>query len=275
VLRVTDDAARRLVLDQLARGARSVTVRMWGSSMRPVVWPGALVRLEPVEARAIRRGDVVWVDLGGDRVALHRVVSRTSDRVVTRGDACPRCDPAVPIDRVRARLAGVVIGRWAWHGAPAPLGRLVDRAALALAPSMRVGLGAARRTWRTLRDAPAISRLRRRHLGHVRIEVLEPAQLDPLRLYLRRRGGELTEERLDAWNRAASGATAGDCFAVVAVARVGIVGAALVQASAPLVSDVLTRYQGLGIDRALASAARDERRMRASITIARSPARSA
>jgi hypothetical protein len=72
-----------------------------GRSMEPALVEGDEVLLCPL-AGAPSKGDVVVVR-GGSGLVLHRVVHATGVRIVTRGDACRRDDPAVAPGRVLLR----------------------------------------------------------------------------------------------------------------------------------------------------------------------------
>jgi signal peptidase I len=72
----------------------SLWVRVTGVSMNPMLRDGDSVLLARL-ARPARRGDVLFVDVGG-RPVLHRVRRIDSGLIVTRGDAALTDDPAVP-----------------------------------------------------------------------------------------------------------------------------------------------------------------------------------
>jgi signal peptidase I len=120
--RTTNDAATHLIADVLARG---YTARFTasGNSMHPFIRSGQRLVVEPVDPRALRRGDVVLARLERGLTA-HRVVrvERRGDEVVsitTRGDNCPGDDPPF----APAQLVGRI--------ARQPLGNLVTIIALA------------------------------------------------------------------------------------------------------------------------------------------------
>jgi len=87
---------------EMLREGRAVDLPATGSSMRPLIPPGGLVRVTPATAASVRPGDVVLVDTGG-RLVCHRLVYTDGDRVVTRGDDVHDNDPPLP--------AAAVIGR--------------------------------------------------------------------------------------------------------------------------------------------------------------------
>ena len=106
-------------------------VRAVSSSMAPLIQPGDEVRLVPPDAGRVQRGALVAFRRDGALV-VHRVLSRTPDGLVTKGDALPDTDAPVEwrdlIGRVtairtpRGRL--VDFGRWPWPLVEGVLGRL-------------------------------------------------------------------------------------------------------------------------------------------------------
>ena len=71
----------RLLCEDLLRSGRGVRFRATGTSMHPAIRDGELVTVEPVDASAVRRGDVVLFRSARGLTA-HRVT-----RVVARPDA--------------------------------------------------------------------------------------------------------------------------------------------------------------------------------------------
>lgn len=96
-------ALRSTLAVEFLRGGRAVELPLGGSSMRPLFAPGDVLRVRPAAASELRAGDVVIVDLGG-RLLCHRLVYIADDRVVTRGDAAPDCDPPQPAAAVVGRV---------------------------------------------------------------------------------------------------------------------------------------------------------------------------
>jgi len=74
-------------------GMRGIWWPVTGTSMRPSLLEGDEVLLVPSGTR-IRPGQVVVVRRDGGGLLLHRVVEHGPEGVVTRGDACQRCDAA-------------------------------------------------------------------------------------------------------------------------------------------------------------------------------------
>jgi hypothetical protein len=89
---------------QLLREGRTVELPATGVSMRPLIAPGGVVRVEPARAADVRPGDVVLVD-AGDRIVCHRLVYVAAGRAVTRGDNTLDCDPPQPASAIIGRVA--------------------------------------------------------------------------------------------------------------------------------------------------------------------------
>jgi hypothetical protein len=82
------------------RAGRTAFVRVSGSSMWPAIRDGALLRVEPRPADALRRGDLGAFELQG-LVVVHRVVAPLEGGFVRlRGDAMEAEDPPVPVERI-------------------------------------------------------------------------------------------------------------------------------------------------------------------------------
>ena len=88
---------------EFLRAGHVVELPLGGSSMRPLLFPGDVLRARPTGAGEVRAGDVVIVDLGG-RLLCHRVVYVAAGRVVTRGDDSLEYDPPVTADAVVGRV---------------------------------------------------------------------------------------------------------------------------------------------------------------------------
>lgn len=73
-----------------------------GASMWPAVRDGALVRVTPCPMDLLRVGDLAAVDRRGE-LLVHRVISRSRDAVVLRGDSMPAPDGSFDADRFLGR----------------------------------------------------------------------------------------------------------------------------------------------------------------------------
>ncbi len=98
-MRPVDDLAAHL----LRRGGR-LRMKARGGSMMPFLWDGDIVLVTPTEGAGIGVGDVVCYETSPGRLFLHRVIARTRDGFVAKGDALAFTDV---IDR--AQLVGKVV----------------------------------------------------------------------------------------------------------------------------------------------------------------------
>ena len=99
----------------LGRGG-AFRFRARGGSMAPFIRDGDTLTVAPVEAAALRVGDVVLYRADGDRLAAHRVVARRLEgdrrRWVTRGDAAKGPGDVVAAEQVLGRVVRVQRGDW-------------------------------------------------------------------------------------------------------------------------------------------------------------------
>ncbi len=98
----------------LLGGGHALRFQARGGSMVPFIKHGDVVEVQPVEAAAIRRGDVVLCRNGGGRVVVHRVVrvGRENGQIVlvVKGDALARPDGRIPPGDVLGQVVAVERG---------------------------------------------------------------------------------------------------------------------------------------------------------------------
>jgi signal peptidase I len=101
--------------DLLSRGY-GVRFRTKGASMYPTIKDGETVRVETVEPRDVRRGDIILYKTsdssGGGGVIAHRVVRVKKNRgnltsFVLRGDASETCDLPIAPERIIGKVVSV------------------------------------------------------------------------------------------------------------------------------------------------------------------------
>ncbi len=79
-------------------------VALRGSSMQSAYADGDWLLVAPFTAAApVRLGEVV-VARRGERLVTHRVVELRDGMATTKGDACPRADPPVPVGALLGRV---------------------------------------------------------------------------------------------------------------------------------------------------------------------------
>ena len=168
-----DEVVLDALVAALTRGP--TTVRLFGASMKPLMWPGSLARLTPCVRTSLRPGDVAAVRLPGSLV-VHRVVTAEAGRLVLAGDR-HRTQEDVSHGQLLGRLVSIHVGPlvWssppsqvseAWHHSTSRLLRSTStarrRAAAWVAPTLRwaatvpLAVSARRRLWR-FEIRPALS----------------------------------------------------------------------------------------------------------------------
>lgn len=120
-----------------------------GNSMWPWVISGTRVEIERCQTSDLAIGDVVLFCRHAG-FGLHRVIDRTHDGPITRGDAHTDADGVVPFCDVLGKVKGLVMGSWVWAGAPLWLVRLSQRLALYAGYAVR----ALRSIWKVTRNTP-------------------------------------------------------------------------------------------------------------------------
>jgi signal peptidase I len=100
-----EEAKLELFLKVLQRAKRA-RLRVVGTSMLPTFYPGDTVVVETLPSSMMNEGDIaVWVQDG--RLCSHRVVKRGWPLIVTRGDANPHFDTAIPASECVGRVLAI------------------------------------------------------------------------------------------------------------------------------------------------------------------------
>jgi hypothetical protein len=106
---ISRQAARDLIVDALREG-HAVTIRAYGCSMAPAIWPGDLLTVRPVGEESPAIGQVA-LTLSGGVLRAHRVVAQREQNgateFVTKGDALDTRDAVVG----RSQILGAVVAR--------------------------------------------------------------------------------------------------------------------------------------------------------------------
>jgi len=79
---------------EVLRVSGRLTVRVWGDSMLPSVWPGDVLTIRRAGIDDVGHGDLVLYSRDGGFV-VHRVRGRSAEGLVTRGDGLCADDPLV------------------------------------------------------------------------------------------------------------------------------------------------------------------------------------
>ncbi len=96
------------------RAGRPVRCRAAGSSMKPLIVPGADLEVQPVPAEELRPGDVLLFQ-DGTRLVAHRLVRRVDDPergrlFYVQGDNRHDVEGPVPADAILGRIERVRAG---------------------------------------------------------------------------------------------------------------------------------------------------------------------
>jgi hypothetical protein len=92
---------------EVLQSYRELRLRVIGSSMLPAIWPGDILSIQPCGIADASLGDIVLFTRHG-RLFAHRVVSRSSEFIVTRGDGVPEPDPPVKPGELVGRVFEIV-----------------------------------------------------------------------------------------------------------------------------------------------------------------------
>jgi hypothetical protein len=136
----------------LARSGKVIESNICGTSMGATLPSGSRIRIRPLLAGEYDVGQVVAFVSGG-AIFAHRIVYRTQQGVLTRGDTHSLCDFPVPLDAILGAVTEWFIeGKWQGFGdAPTCIcerSRSAWAAETLLRTCMRIDIGVARRVSR-------------------------------------------------------------------------------------------------------------------------------
>lgn len=102
-----------LAADILSKGD-VLRLRVHGGSMHPFIRGGDIIEVEPVEASAIRPGEVIFYRSARGRLFAHRVIKVDAQHgqvaLVTKGDSASSPDPLVHPEQVLGQVVAVKRG---------------------------------------------------------------------------------------------------------------------------------------------------------------------
>ncbi len=107
----TDSRYRQAALE-LAREqtpGKSFGLHVTGRSMWPVLRPGDVVRVRPVEPMTLRRGDLVVVRCH-EELFTHRLIAVGAGKWRTKGDNCYEADPPVAAPAILGQVVAIERG---------------------------------------------------------------------------------------------------------------------------------------------------------------------
>ncbi len=124
----------------------SLSLRVFGSSMLPTLWPGDVTAIQACDFDEARVGDILLL-VRESRFCLHRVIHKSAESVVTRGDSMPDRDPAFAPGEVVGKLREIhrsgraVVPAHRLSGGSWLLGRLFAHSDFCLRVALRLRAG--------------------------------------------------------------------------------------------------------------------------------------
>ena len=94
------------LVHSVARSCGEVRLKVTGSSMLPVVWPGDEITVTRREVAELQPGEIVLYRRDGGLTA-HRIERIAHDHLITRGDSLPSSDPPVRPDEIVGRVLSI------------------------------------------------------------------------------------------------------------------------------------------------------------------------
>jgi signal peptidase I len=91
----------------VARSSGKVQIRVYGTSMVPTLWPGDMVIVRPCQPSELLPDSLIMFRRNGGLV-VHRLIHRTKDQIVARGDAHSDLDEPVGLSDVVGRVESVL-----------------------------------------------------------------------------------------------------------------------------------------------------------------------
>lgn len=95
------------LIHRVALGCGEVRLKVTGSSMLPVIWPGDEITVMRCDYAELQTGQVILYRRNA-RLTAHRIERKTQDHLVTQGDSLVSFDPPVLPGEVVGRVARVL-----------------------------------------------------------------------------------------------------------------------------------------------------------------------
>ena len=102
--------ARCALAAEVLRVSGALTLRVFGCSMLPSIWPGDIIAVRRAQAFDINPGKLVLY-ARDEGFVVHRAVSCSPDELITRGDALAGNDAPVQPSRVLGEVVAIQRGR--------------------------------------------------------------------------------------------------------------------------------------------------------------------
>lgn len=94
------------LIHSVASNRGEVRLKVTGSSMLPVIWPGDEITVMRCEYSGLHMGEVVLYHRDC-KLTAHRIKRIAHDHLVTRGDSLPSYDPPVRPDEIVGRVVSI------------------------------------------------------------------------------------------------------------------------------------------------------------------------
>lgn len=138
----------------LGRSGKVIETEISGTSMGSTLPSGCRIRIRPLSTGEYRSGQVVAF-VANSKIFAHRIVHRTRQDVLTRGDSHSWCDLPMPVNAILGVVSErLVNGEWHLFGETAPSewerrkrGRIIETLLLMC---LQIDIRLARRAWRSL-----------------------------------------------------------------------------------------------------------------------------
>lgn len=95
------------LVEEVARASGKVHLKVTGASMVPTLWPGDLLTVRSCDPSDLPPDSIV-VFRQKQRLIVHRLMHKSGDRIVTRGDARPCLDEPISAAEIVGRVENVM-----------------------------------------------------------------------------------------------------------------------------------------------------------------------
>ena len=102
----TEPSHSQHLAESLLRSGWTLRLRVSGSSMKPLLRSGTVLRIAPSNERPIV-GDIAFFRTASGRLVAHRVLGCDESRVWTKGDSSGQADGPVEVSEVLGRVLGI------------------------------------------------------------------------------------------------------------------------------------------------------------------------
>ena len=101
------DIAKCSLVAEVVGLSGQVRLKVTGVSMLPAVWPGDILTVNRNSPEDLIPGQIVLC-YRNDSLVAHRLISRTGNHLITRGDALPCCDAPFRDDEILGQVVSIL-----------------------------------------------------------------------------------------------------------------------------------------------------------------------